>query len=112
MSRDDRSVSVPGHTPLVACPEIRIGIALALPLSHHLDGLVESAIGAGEFTNRKELLSAAILSLPSDPDLLADLVRRYRITSAAVVSGDLESVELVFPLPARGPRPRKRTPTK
>jgi hypothetical protein len=105
----DRSVEVKPEALLASCAEFRIGVGLPGPLSGRLDVLVERANGAGANTSRKEVLAAVLLAASADPEVLADLVRRYRTASVeAAIIEDADRSRFLRPQPGpAGPRPRR-----
>lgn len=107
MENDVDTTTVPVSTLLSACPQVRVGLALSAPISQRVDALVKSAALAGELTNRRELISAAILALQDDPDSLVRLIRSLRVASAgeAVLPPAVGDVVVV---PRQSPGPRRR----
>lgn len=94
--------------PLRQAPESRIGLSLATPLSMRVDQLVLELARNGFPTNRKELISAALLGLSEDVNELSALISEFRtrtIGEALLPSVRSASVTLV----REGPGPRKRT---
>jgi hypothetical protein len=97
-------------TPLRDCPERSVGLALPVPVSERLDGLVSLAEANGERTNRKELVASMILATPVDGTLLVEDLRRYRRSSAGEAQLYGPPNESTLPLVSHrpGPRPRLR----
>ena len=91
-------------------PEDQINVSVPAPLNARLDALVELANQAGENTNRKEVVSALLLSAPESGNAIADHVRAFRQAAAndAAVPGYDESEFLHPRKQGPGPRPRKR----
>jgi hypothetical protein len=72
-----------------------IGVAVPVPLSQRLDGLVLRAEEAGARVYRKDLVAALILAAPETPEELLALFTRYRqakAVDAALVDGDAGDV--------------------
>lgn len=98
----------PADAPLRGLRERNVGFALSDPVSARLDALVALVEGAGERTNRKELVAALIVGADPGSGYLVALVRRYRTALARdtlLTPDDAPSV-LVFPRLSPGPRPR------
>ncbi len=80
----------------------RIGYEMPDPLSTRLDALVDLAAAVGLTTSRTELISAAVLSLPTGSPELEEVVASYRTATAG---------EAIFPVRRRGELPlRNKTP--
>ena len=104
-----RRISISGETPLQACPEQRIGMALPAPLSDRLDALVSLAERSGERTNRKELLASLVLDAKPVGEELGRLLRQYRQASAReAMIGEARQGPLRVTPRRPGPRPRRR----
>ncbi len=99
---------IPADAPLRGLPERNVGLALSDPVSARLDALVALAEGAGERTNRKELVAALIVGADPESGQLVALVRRYRMAVArdTLVTPDDAGSVLVFPTLSPGPRRR------
>ena len=93
----------------IEIPEKQIGLALPLPITGRLDGLLEIATEAGEKTSRKELTAALIEDAPTEPAALANLVRTYRLAPMrdAIIDGQPPSW---YTEPIRQPGPRQLDP--
>ena len=98
-----RRQRVRSDLPLRQAPESRIGLSLVTPLSMRVE-LGRNGIP----TNRKELISAALLGLSEDINELRVLINEYRtqtIGDALLPPTQSATVTLV----REGPGPRKRT---
>ena len=103
-----RRQRVRSDLPLRQAPESRIGLSLATPLSMRVDHLVLELELNGIPTNRKELISAALLGLSEDINKLSVLINEFRtqtIGDALLPRSNSATVTLI----REGPGPRKRT---
>jgi hypothetical protein len=86
----------------------RLAVDVPLALSHRLDELADAVDRAGERRPpRHELVSAAILALPTDVAELSETLVRYRtaaVRDALVHPGSVDVLE--FPKHKPGPRLR------
>lgn len=100
---------IPADALLRGLDEHSIGLALSAPISTRLDDLVGLVEGAGDRTNRKELLGALILAAAADGATLAALVHRYRTATVrdTLVGRGNPSKHVRFPPRRPGPKPRK-----
>lgn len=87
----------------------QIGVAVALALSGRLDALVMRAASIGERASRREVLSALILSAPSDPEEISRIVRKYRIATVedALIDKIVDDA-ILNPTRRHGPRRRPK----
>jgi len=95
------------HTPLV-----RVGLAVPRPLSVRLDQLVELVERKGLQTTRQDLLSLLIFIASDEPDVLENLLRRYRVAEVddAFLSEQHGTTRWkALDSPPRGRRPRPKT---
>jgi len=99
-------------TLLRECSESNVGLALVRPISDRLDALVTLAEASGDRTNRKELMAALILKAPSDGAELSDLIRRYRLATAADSRLDDAGADAPLVVIPMSPGPRRRTNAK
>lgn len=108
-----RSPQIKATTLLRECVESSVGLALVPPISDRLDSLVALAEASGDRTNRKELLASLILAAPSDGEVLAEVVRRYRRCSVGEARLDRQDADFEVTVTRRrpGPRPRKKHPS-
>lgn len=98
-------VRVRADTLLCRAPEGRIGLAIPLPLSMRIDDVAASLDGIGWRVARRELIAAALLEMPTDPNTVLALIQRYRVAvvSDAVPADNKGTVALRYFGP--GPRP-------
>lgn len=75
-------VTLQASEPLDPAGRRRIGHNMPAPLIVRLDTLVMRCRDAGIATNRTELLNAAASALPEKRDELAELLGRYRSSTA------------------------------
>jgi hypothetical protein len=69
------------NAPLSECPDRQFGFRWPVALDRRLDQLVERANGAGERTNRRELLAALLLNADFTGEELSQLVRTFRLAT-------------------------------
>lgn len=98
-------VHVGADTLLCRAPEVRIGLAIPIPLSMRIDDVAASLDGIGWRVARRELIAAALLDMPTDPYAVLACIQRYRaaVISDAVPADDEGTVALRQFGP--GPRP-------
>src|SRR5690349_18724368 len=86
-----------------------LGVALPLPLSVRLDGLLRHARACGEPTSRRELVAALIEHAPRDGVDLQRLLDEFRTATVEAAILDGEQVDDYLRAERRpGPRARER----
>lgn len=107
-TRADREHQIEPETLLRECSQDSVGLALVPPISDRLDNLVMLAEAAGDRTNRKEFVAALILGASADGSMLMEMIRRYRVATAAdtYLEGSAENTPVASPK-RPGPRPRR-----
>jgi hypothetical protein len=105
----DRMVEVDAQQLLRLAPATTVSFKLPVVINERLDELVAQAQRAGERTDRREVLSALLLSASMSADDLQDVLRIFRTSTNG--EGRLRAVSptaSTFTVPAYGPGPRKR----
>ncbi|MBN7560202.1 hypothetical protein [Mycobacteroides abscessus] len=87
----------------------QVGLRIPLAVDQRIDALMSRAIGAGERTNRKELIGALLATFEMSGEELGELLRRYRRAKVYEVLLDVDSSAEVIALVAHKPGPRTRT---
>lgn len=91
-------------------PAVGASFMLPVMISERLDALVERARADGERTDRRELLSALILSAEPSTSSMSDLLREYRTArNRDAALGAMDPGEHVLVIPPRLPGPRRRS---
>jgi hypothetical protein len=90
----------------------QLAVSWPLAVDQRLDALVNRAELAGENTNRRELLAAAMLATDLDGDALGDRLRAYRRARVKDALMDTPVSGNVVHLDRHKPGPRARSDTK
>jgi len=99
--------TIGSSSKLVDSPDKQPGFRWPLAVDQLLDGLVESANGAGADTNRKELIASLVVaSRTVSGERMGKMVRQYRTMTVRQALG--ESDNSVVRLVHHGPGPRRR----
>ncbi len=99
--------TVGSDSKLIDSPDKQPGFRWPLAVDQLLDGLVESANGAGAGTNRKELIASLVVaSRGMSGEKMGKMVRQYRTTTVRQALGESEGN--VVRLEHHGPGPRRR----
>ena len=102
----DRRHSVPLGENLSRSRDRQVGMRLPIALDQKLDHLLAAAVGAGERTNRKELVAALIATCELDGAALGEVLRRYRTMTVRDALPESPSDAKVVRLGAQKPGPR------
>src|SRR4051812_15105658 len=94
--------------PVRRAPEVRVGLALPIPLSMRLDQIRGQLDDLGFRVSRKDLMAIAVLTLPSDCATVLALLDRYRSTSVGdVLTATSGSATVQLRRAGPGPRPSR-----
>jgi hypothetical protein len=86
-----------------------VGVTMAEPLHERLEQLSDLMYEAGlQRPSKRRLLAALVLSSPTDPKALDELVRKYdgAVVGDAILHTELLGTVVEFPSRRSGPRPK------
>lgn len=93
--------------PLRRAPDVRVGLALPIPLSMRIDDIAAELADSGFRVARRDLFAAAVLALPEDAASVIDLLERYRTSTVGDVLPNGASATVALRRPGPGPRPAR-----
>ena len=88
-------------------PEVRVGLALPIPLSMRIDDIAAELADSGFRVARRDLFAAAVLALPEDADSVVELLERYRTSTVGDVLPIAGNATITLRRPGPGPRPAR-----
>lgn len=94
--------------PLRRAPDVRVGLALPVPLSMRVDVIAAKLTDAGFRVSRRDLFAVAVLSLPDDSEVLVELLERYRTATVGDALPANGHTTVTLQRSGPGPRPARQ----